>query len=191
MQANISSPRQVISTQPEQNTRRQSTTPFATFTLFLALITTGLSAGFFYAWQVGSIPGFRLVDDVTYIQTMNAVNSTIRNAGFGVIFFGSVVFLLLALLLRLKQWRRLSFWLLGASLIVYSFGLLFITFTVHVPMNVELLTYTDFTNVDVAAVRRGYESRWNTWHLIRTCAGVGSFVLLLGTVFLERRLPRP
>lgn len=40
--------------------------PFAAVSLFLALMTTGLSVGFFYAWQVGAIPGLRLLDDVTY-----------------------------------------------------------------------------------------------------------------------------
>ena len=159
-------------------------------TLFLALITTGLSAGFFYAWQVASIPGLRLVDDVTYIQTMNAVNSTIRNAGFGFAFFGSIVFVFVALVLRARQWRSVSFALLGSSLLVYLFGLVFITFSIHVPLNTELLTYTDLTNVDVATLRSSYETRWNAWHLVRTYAVIGSFVLLLSAVFFERKLPK-
>ena len=169
--------------------RETGTAPFATLSLFLALVTTGLSAGFFYAWQVGSIPGLRLLDDATYVRTMNAVNSTIRNFGFGFIFFGSVVFLLVALLLRAKRWRSLSFGLLGASLSVYVFGLLFVTFSVHVPLNVELLTHTNLTSGNVAQLRSSYETSWNAWHSVRTWAGVGSFVLLLGAVFFERRLP--
>lgn len=120
---------------------------------------------------------------------MNAINSTIRNFGFGVIFFGSVIFLLTALVLRAKQWRRLSFGRLVASLVTYVTGLLFITFSVHVPMNVELLSYADLTNVDVELIRDTYETRWNTWHLVRTYAGLGSFVLLLGATFLVRQLP--
>lgn len=165
----------------------QQTANLANLTSFLALITTGLSAGFFYAWQVGSIPGLRLLDDVTYIQTMNAINATIRNFGFGIIFFGSFVLLLLALLSRLEQRRSLSFALLAAALLLYLVGPLFITFSVHVPLNTELLTYTDLSTLDVARIRADYQGRWNSWHLARTCAVVASFGLLLAATFTERK----
>ena len=162
-------------------------TGFGTTSLFLALVTTGLSAGFFYGWQVASVPGHRLLSDATYIQTMNAVNASIQNPGFGFVFFGSAMCMVLALAARLNSWRRASFALIAGSLALYLAGLMFITFSVHVPLNTELLSYTDLATVDTAAVRLRYESRWNTWHLVRTCAAVGSFTLLLGAVFAERR----
>lgn len=151
--------------------------------LLLATCTTFLSAGFFYAWQVGSIPGFRVMDDITYIQAMNAVNSNIRNAGFGFIFFGSVIFMVLTLLLHVRHWRTMKFLLVVAALVAYIFGLVAITFMVHVPLNTELLSYTDLTSVNVAMIRANYESRWNPWHLFRTIAVVISALLMLGAVW--------
>ena len=163
-------------------------TRLAKSSLFLALIVTGLSAGFFYAWQVSSIPGFRVIDDITYIQTMNGVNANVRNPGFGIIFFGSIVLMLFALIVRAKQWQTASFGFLTMAFIFYLCGLLLITFVIHVPMNRELLTYTDLSNVDVATIRQNYESRWNAWHLVRTIAGICSFSCLLTAVFIEKRL---
>ena len=183
MQADITTPRRVLGAHSEKNAKDIA----ATITIFLAIITTGLSAGLFYGWQVTVIPGLRLLDDAPYIETMNSVNSTIPNAGFGITFLGSVVFMLIALGLRARQWRTFSFGLLGASLTLYLLGLLFITFSIHVPMNEDLLTYTDLSKVDVAAIRSDYETRWNAWHLVRTFAAIGSFALLLGAVFSERR----
>lgn len=165
-------------------------TVIATTTLVLALVTTGLSAGFFYGWQVASIPGHRLLSDVTYIQTMNAVNATIQNAGFGLIFFGSAFFIVLALTSRIRAWRSMSFILICGSLAFYMLGLMLITFGVHVPLNTELLSYADLSNVNVEAVRKNYEARWNAWHLVRTYAAVGSFVLLLGAMSAELHQPK-
>lgn len=153
--------------------------------LFLATVVTFLSAGFFYAWQVSSIPGFKVMDDITYIQAMNAINGTIRNAGFGFIFFGSAIFMLLTLLLYIKHWRSIQFLLVATSLTIYLGIVILITFTVHVPLNVELLSYVDFTGLDIATIRTNYESRWNAWHVYRTIAVVISAVLMLGAVMIE------
>ena len=47
--------------------------------LFSTLILTGLSAGFFYAWQVSVIPGTKRVVDLTYLETMQSINRAILN----------------------------------------------------------------------------------------------------------------
>ena len=158
--------------------------------LFAALLLTGLSAGFFYGWQVSAIPGLAVTDATTYVQAMNGVNSQIRNAGFAAIFFGSVVLMALVLVLKVQRWRSPGFVFTALALSVYLFGTIAITFGVHVPMNVALLEHTDFAELDIAAIRDTYESRWNTWHRVRSFAAIAAFTLLLLAV-LRERLSRP
>ena len=155
--------------------------------LFLATVVTFLSAGFFYGWQVGPIPGFRILDDMTYIQAMNAVNANIPNPGFSFIFVGSLLFMLIALVMHIRQWRNIKFILILLAILTYVFGLVFVTFGVHVPLNEALLQHTDITSIDVASIRSNYESRWNRWHVYRTFAVVVSAVLMLSAVTFETK----
>ena len=156
-----------------------------TVILFAALLTTGLSAGFFYGWQVGAIPGLGVVDAATYVRAMNGVNAEIRNTGFAAIFFGSAALMLLTLVLGARRRRTAGFAPTAAALSVYLVGTVMLTFIVHVPMNEALLERTDLSVIDVAAVRDAYQTRWNAWHLVRTAAAVLSFALLLLAAFRE------
>ena len=64
--------------------------------LFGAVILTGLSAGLFYAWQVSVIPGTQKVGDLTYLESMQSINRAILNPAFFLIFFGSLILLILS-----------------------------------------------------------------------------------------------
>ena len=61
----------------------------------LAVITTALSAGLFYSWVVSVIPGTKKIPDKAYLETMQSINREILNAGFFIIFFGALIFLLI------------------------------------------------------------------------------------------------
>jgi len=187
MQNNSITSRQSFFAQTREGMFSMTQSTVAKGMLFLSTIVTFLSAGFFYGWQVGPIPGFRFLDDSTYITAMNAVNANIPNTGFSVIFVGSIVFMLITLMLYRKQWQSTKFLLIFSAMLLYVFGLLLITFAVHVPLNEALLLHTDLTVIDVASVRSNYESRWNTWHVYRTSAVVLSAVLLLFAVVLQEK----
>jgi len=154
--------------------------------LLSAVATTGLSAGFMFLWNEVNIPGLKVVDDVTYIQTMNGVNSVIRNAPFGIAFFGAMVTMVVTMLFA-RRLRLGTRGFVGLALCLYLFALV-VTFTVHVPMNRDLLELTDLTGLDTAEIRATYEGRWNSWHLPRAWAILISFLSLVAATASELRL---
>jgi uncharacterized membrane protein len=139
-------------------------------TWWLATLATGLAAGFFYAYQVSVTRGTALVDDATYVATMQAINQTVRSAEFAFSFFGALAFLAAALVVRLRRWRSPGTWLIGAALALYLATFL-ITMTVSVPLNNRLAEGT--------VTRTEYESAWNRANAARTATAVASFAALL------------
>jgi hypothetical protein len=54
----------------------------ANVVLALAIVTTGLSCGLLFAYQVSVIPAFVSLPDATYVAAMQAINDAIQNALF-------------------------------------------------------------------------------------------------------------
>src|SRR5918995_7459618 len=91
-------------------------------TLTLALLTTGLISGFFYAYACSVTLGLALLPDEQYIDAMQAINATVRNGVFAFSFFGAVLFLLLALAVHIRLLRSRRFLLLAAADVLYIGG---------------------------------------------------------------------
>lgn len=152
-------------------------------TLFSALLLTGLSAGLFYAWSVSVIPGTKRVPDPVYLQTMQAINRAILNPGFYLIFFGSLLLLVLSSILYFQD--RPTFWLLLAATLSYLFGTFGVTALGNVPLNdsLDALELGELGLDLLARTRQEYEERWNRFHRIRTVFAVLSFLISLAGVF--------
>ena len=58
--------------------------------LVIATIGAGLAAGFFFAYEASVTLGLAEVDDVTYVETFQAINETVRNFWFAAVFFGTI-----------------------------------------------------------------------------------------------------
>ena len=158
----------------------------SSITLFVAVMLTGLSAGFFYAWEFTVIPGTKRVGDHTYIETMQSVNRAIINPAFMLIFFGPLVFQLLSA----YQFKgTTAFWYLVAATAIYFFGSLLVTMMGNVPMNnaLDLVNLKGLSPEQLINQRSSYEPKWNRLHLIRTAFAVVSFVILLLTVFISNQ----
>ena len=69
---------------------------------FVALASTALMAGLWFAWAVSVIPGTRLVPDRTYVTTMQTINRAIINPGFILPFLLTPALLAVA---GIAQWR--------------------------------------------------------------------------------------
>src|SRR4028118_556161 len=107
-------------------------------TLTLATLTTGLISGFFYAYASSVTLGHALLSDEHYIQTMQAINATVRNGVFAFSFFGAVVSLLLTLAVHAPRPRSRRFVLVVLAAVLYVGGGFMVTFLINVPMNEEL-----------------------------------------------------
>lgn len=170
-----------------QSTPSRSTITLATLgsvarllTLTLAVFTTGLISGFFYAYACSVTLGLGVLPDDQYVEAMQAINATVRNGVFAFSFFGAVLFLLLALAVHAPRPRSRRFVLIALAFVLYIGGGFMVTFLVNVPMNEELAHVGDAAPAVLAQVRAEYEGPWNFWNWVRTLFSSLAFLALIG-----------
>ena len=111
--------------------------------LLLSVIMTALSAGLFYGWVVSVIPGTKKITDQAYLETMQTINREILNAGFFIIFFGSLFLLLASTFLQYQVKVDTAFYLTLMATLLYFFGTIGVTMFGNVPLNnMVCLLYT-------------------------------------------------
>lgn len=154
-----------------------------TTTLFSAVLLTGLSAGLFYAWSVSVIPGTKEVSDQVYLSVMQSINRAILNPAFYLVFFGSLILLIISTIQHLNGGP--TFWFLLAASLFYLLGTFGVTSLGNVPLNNELdILEIGELSVDLLAKNRHhFESKWNRFHTIRTVFSGLSFLSALVSVF--------
>ncbi|WP_299136405.1 anthrone oxygenase family protein [uncultured Tenacibaculum sp.] len=157
-----------------------------TVTLFITVLLNALSAGLFFAWSVSVILGTKKVGDFTYLETMQNINREILNPAFFILFFGSLIALIITSYLQFNT--KTVFWLVLASTIIYSIGTFGITALGNVPLNNELdaLSINKLNLLELKNFRSYYESTWNHYHSIRTISGMISFILVLIAIFIHK-----
>ncbi len=157
-----------------------------TFTLFITVLLNALSTGFFFAWSVSVILGTKRISDLTYLETMQHINKEILNPAFFIVFFGSLITLIITTCLQFNN--KVMFWLVLASAIIYLIGTFGITAFKNVPLNNELdiLKITKLSLSELKNFRTYYESTWNHYHNIRTISSMISFILLLISIFIKK-----
>lgn len=155
----------------------------------LATTLTGLSAGFFFAYESSVIRGLADVDDVTYVATFQAINATIRNPMFGLVFFGSLPVAIAAAAINWRASDVTRRILLVAAPLLYIIGMA-ITFTGNVVLNNELAE-VEVTSAAVATqARADFEDDWNRLDGYRSLAFLGGFVALAGSLATGTSLAR-
>jgi uncharacterized membrane protein len=145
-------------------------------TLVIAILLVGLSAGFFFSYAASVTLGLDRVDDITYVRTFQAINDTVSNPWFGVVFFGSVFALGAAVAASWSAGRSMRA-LTGIALALYLTGVA-ITGIGNVPLNDELATVTVLTPQSAELAREAFEAEWNRLNLARTLAIGASFAAL-------------
>ena len=144
--------------------------------LIIATIATGLSAGFFFTYQASVTMGLAEVDAETYVATFQAINNTIQNPWFAIVFFGSIPAIGLALLAHCRE-AGSQRCLIAAALAAYV-GVLIVTAAGNVPLNDQLAKAASGNPVGAAAARTAFEDDWNRLNLMRTLLSISSFSLL-------------
>ena len=154
---------------------------FKSILLITTLILTGLSSGFFFAWEVTVIPGTKRVSDDAYLETMQSINRAILNPAFFVIFFGTLISLVASSYLHFRTAIDLTFGLLLAATLVYLLGSIGITIFGNVPLNeaLDVVHLQELSKEALHDLRMSYETPWNRWHTLRTIFSVLAFILSL------------
>lgn len=155
---------------PHQREVEQPRGSGAAASLAIATTLAGLSAGFFFTYQISVTRGLAIVDDTTYVESFQAINATVRNAPFAVVFFGTVPAIGIAMAM-LRSATRATRALLTTALIL-AIAVVVITFAGSVPLNEELALVTDLDQASDA--RATFETTWNRLNLARTIASIGA-----------------
>jgi len=146
--------------------------------LVTATVTTGLSAGLFYAFACSVMPGLARTDDGTFVTTMRAINDAILNGWFALITLGALLTTPLTVALHLNHPSAIRFWA-GAALALQLLAVA-VTARVNVPLNEALATGKVDPRADqLDRTRAAFEAPWNRWHLLRTLASIAAFGCLL------------
>ena len=158
-----------------------------TTALVVALLSSGLLAGLYYAYAVSVMPALGAFDDRTFIDVMNKINVVIVNPPFLLTFLGSVGFTALAGACYLRAGARpVLIWIgIGLALNIAS---LVITSVVNVPLNDKLATAAGSTSAaDLASLRAQFESSWVRWNMIRALANTAATGVLGWTLAVPVR----
>lgn len=148
-----------------------------------ATLLVGLSAGFFFTYEASVTLALADVGDVTYVESFQAINETVRNPAFGLVFFGSIPAIAIAIALNWRSLSSVPRGLFAAALPLYLVGLM-ITGVGNVPLNDELADYGELTPALAAEARSDFESSWNGLNLLRALAIGASFTALAGASML-------
>ncbi|MFF8290534.1 DUF1772 domain-containing protein [Streptomyces sp. NPDC016309] len=147
-----------------------------TLLLALAVVSTGLYAGFMLIFLTGVMPALARLDDEQFVTAMRRVNECVPRAVFLAVFAGAVVFPALALAVPAGDRTAGGRWLIAAGLVCAVLGHL-VTVAGNVPLNNALAAAPG--DDGPGPVRRAFESRWNALHRIRTLLVTASFALLV------------
>ncbi|MEU4413599.1 anthrone oxygenase family protein [Nocardia salmonicida] len=152
-------------------------------TMVLALLSTGLIAGVFYAYAISVMPALGRTEDRTLIDVMQKINVVIINPWFMFGFMGTVGFTALAAALHLgKEQRSTLIWIgIALALNVIAFA---VTAGLNVPLNDALAAAGDPASIaDTAAVRADFEATWVRWNIVRAVVHTAAFLVLCGALF--------
>ena len=147
-------------------------------TLTLAVLTTGLISGFFYAYACSVTLGLALLPDEQYIDAMQAINATVRNGSLPSVSSSRLV---------PPSGARSSYSAVavaplpvsGGCRVLYIGGGIMVTFLINVPMNEELARVGEAAPTALSRARAEYEGPWNFWNGVRTLFSSLAFLALI------------
>lgn len=172
----------------DQNMPSARTSQGKTLLLLLTALSLGFIAGFFYTYEVSVMRGFARLPDRGFIEAMQAINATVRNAAFAPAFFGSAGLCLASALFFFRDSRRPIAALVVGAAILHIAGAFLLTAGINVPLNNWLADQgAAATLADPAAIRAAYEAKWIFWNLIRAINAGVAFLLMLIALWLDGR----
>ncbi|MEV0091640.1 anthrone oxygenase family protein [Streptomyces sp. NPDC050738] len=148
----------------------------ATTLLVLAVIATGLYAGFMFAFASGVMPGLKLLDDEQFVAAMRRINDKVPGPVFLLVFLGFVALPAAALAVPVDGRTDDARLLLVAGLVCAAVSHL-VTIAGNIPLNVAL----EKSTASASETRAAFEARWNRLHLARTAVTTASFALTAGS----------
>ena len=152
--------------------------------LLLSVVTSGLTAGLFWAYAYSVMPALRSVPDGVFVTTMNRVNAVIPVSGWFWLCFGGGLVLAVAAVIAVAvgDGRESLPWLIAAAA-AFVIAVV-VTGAVNIPLNTGLEEVSAASDpAALAAARQRHEVPWIRANVVRavfhTIAFVSSAVALL------------
>jgi uncharacterized membrane protein len=139
----------------------------------VATVFAGLTAGIFFAFSSGVMPGLAQADDRVYVSAMRRINVAVVNPGFLGAIFVTPLALVSAVIAAFAAGAGLSAALLIAALVVSVVGVVGVTAARSVPLNDRLATASDGD----ALARRAFERPWVAWNHVRSGCAILALIL--------------
>ena len=157
--------------------------------LVASALLCGMVAGFLFAFAVVAMPGIGALDDRAFLRAFQVMDGVIQRGHplFGVVWLGSIVAVVAAMILGVGHLTGVDRGLLLAAGLTYLFGAQLPTVVVNIPMNnrVQTLDLDSSDDETVRTARGDFEARWNRWNAVRTVvATVATATLLIVLVRL-------
>jgi len=133
----------------------------------LAALGSGLMAGLFFAFSAFIMQALGRRPAPIGIAAMQAINETILNPIFFLVFFGTAVLSVVIAVWALLGWSEwASGWRLGGALL-YLIGAIGITMRCNVPLN-DRLAKAVADSAEGATLWSHYLKVWTRWNHVRT-----------------------
>jgi uncharacterized membrane protein len=150
---------------------------FLTFLTIFAALGCGMIGGLLFAFSNFVMRALAQQPPESGIRSMQAINITIINPLFFLVFLGTV---LASVILAVTALSRLSSpgALLLIGCVLYIIGTFGVTMAFNVPLN-NRLEVLDPSTTQAAEFWREYLTSWTQWNHVRTIAAIVASVLLI------------
>lgn len=148
---------------------------------FAAAIGCGLVAGIFFAFSSFVMKALGRLPSDHGIAAMNAINVTVINPGFVLLFFGSGVACVALAADAAWHWGKGGAVLVLAAAALYLVGCIGVRMVRNVPLNDALAAATIGTP-EAAVLWTRYLGEWTFWNMVRTAASGAAAVLFIAVL---------
>ncbi|GAA1539266.1 DUF1772 domain-containing protein [Streptomyces albidochromogenes] len=154
----------------------------ATLLIALAVVATGLYAGFMLIFLTGVMPALGRLTDEQFTAAMRRINEEVPRGVFVSVMLASVAFPAAALAVPEDDRSGARWALLGAGLALVVLNHL-VTVTGNIPLN-NALAASEQAGAPDREARTAFETRWNRLHLVRTLLVTAGFALVVSAALV-------
>jgi uncharacterized membrane protein len=148
------------------------------FLTIFAVLGSGMIGGLLFAFSNFVMRALAQQPPESGIRTMQAINITIINPLFFVVFLGTALASVILAISALPRLSSTGVLLLLIGCVLYIVGTFGVTMAFNVPLN-NKLAILDPSTTQAAEFWREYVSSWMQWNHVRTIASLLASVLLI------------
>jgi uncharacterized membrane protein len=150
--------------------------------LVTAALTCSVVAGVFFAFSSFVMSALARLPPEQGAAAMNAINVTVINPVFMLVFAGTAVLCLILAGGSLFWWPHSAGQLALLASALYLVGSLGVTMAFNVPLNNQLAAVQP---AQLAATWSRYQRMWTFWNHIRMLASIGAALLFMGAALMR------